>query len=303
MGSVKILALAGATVLTATAAMAADLPPPLPPPMPQYVHAPPVETGGWYLRGDVGVGKQDFKTFDHFQTNAAFVWPASWTIDQKQMGDTAFVGFGVGYAWNNWMRFDFTGEYRMSAKFKAIGSYTEFCPTGRCFDVYDGSHFAIVALANAYIDLGTWWCLTPFVGVGVGAVQHTVSGLTDVGYISGPGTTGFGLASANFTKTNLAWAAHAGLTYNVTNNLKLEFAYRYLNMGSVNTPVIDCSGNGCVNSGGPRASYALTNFDSHDFKIGMRWMLQPDVQVAPQPLYNPPPPPVYSPPPPLMRRG
>jgi hypothetical protein len=50
---------------------------------------------------------------------------------------------------------------------------------------------------------------------------------------------------------------------------------------------------------------------SHDLKIGMRWMLQPDV-VA-QPVYAPPPPPAYVPPPPvyqpqysqppLMRRG
>lgn len=301
MGSVKMLALAGAAVTISTAALAADLPPPLPPPMPQYIQAPPVETGGWYLRGDVGVGKQDFRTFDHFQQNTVFVWPASWTIDQKDMGDTAFVGFGVGYAWNNWMRFDFTGEYRMKSKFKTIGSYTEFCPSGRCFDVYDGSHAAIVALANVYIDMGTWWCLTPFIGGGIGVAHHQVSGLTDVGYISGPGTTGFGLASTSSSQTNLAWAAHAGLTYNVTNNFKVEFAYRYLNMGTVNTPTIDCAGSGCTGTGGPRAYYTLTQFTSQDFKIGMRWMLQPDV-AAPQHVYAPPPP-VYTPPPPLMRRG
>jgi hypothetical protein len=34
----------------------------------------------------------------------------------------------------------------------------------------------------------------------------------------------------------------------------------------------------------------MTNFDSHDIKIGMRWMLAPDV-------------PVYAPPPTLSRRG
>src|SRR5262249_35456702 len=157
MGPVKMLALAGAAALASTAALAADLPPPM-----QPVYAPPpVETGGWYLRGDVGVGNQSFKSYDFTQTNAASgaAWPASWRIDLHDLKETAFVGFGVGYAWNSWLRFDVTGEYRADVKFKAVGSYTEFCPTGRCFDAYDGDHSAIVALANVYIDLGTWWCL------------------------------------------------------------------------------------------------------------------------------------------------
>ncbi len=55
----------------------------MPPPMVAYPPAPaPVETG-WYLRGDVGVGVQSFGSFDHSQTNAAFVWPASWSIVQQ----------------------------------------------------------------------------------------------------------------------------------------------------------------------------------------------------------------------------
>ena len=78
----------------------------------------------WYLRGDVGVGVQSFKSFDFTQTNAATggAWPASWRIDQKDIKDTAFVGAGVGYQWNSWLRFDVTGEYRADVKFKAVGS-------------------------------------------------------------------------------------------------------------------------------------------------------------------------------------
>src|SRR5882672_6281171 len=122
MGVAKILALAGASALMSTAALAADFPPPLPPP--QYVQAPPADTGGWYLRGDVGVGAQSFKSFDFHQTNAASgaVWPASWRIDQKDIKDTFFVGAGFGYQWNNWLRIDATAEYRADVKFKAVGS-------------------------------------------------------------------------------------------------------------------------------------------------------------------------------------
>src|SRR6266545_3471127 len=76
----------------------------------------------------------------------------------KDIKDTVFIGGGVGYAWNNWFRTDVTAEYRADVKFKAVGSYAgaaDFCPGGRCFDLYDGDHSAIVVLANAYFDLGS----------------------------------------------------------------------------------------------------------------------------------------------------
>ena len=274
-----ILALAGATVLLSTAANAADLPPPLPMPMVQPVA---VVTGGWYVRGDVGIAQKSFSDFDHHQTNPAFNWPASWRIDQKDMADAAFVGFGVGYAWNNWLRFDVTGEYRMKEWFKVIGSYD--CVGVRCFDVYEGHHSNWLVLANAYIDLGTWWCLTPFVGAGIGTAYHKFSGVSDLGLISNNGGAGFGYASADSSKWNLAWALHAGVAYNVTNNFKVELGYRYVNMGSIETSVIDCASVGCVNTGGPRAYYSLTNYYSQDIKIGFRWMLQPDVVPLPPPM-------------------
>jgi opacity protein-like surface antigen len=282
-----MLALAGAAaLLTTTAAVAADFPPAMPAPMPHVVRAP--DTGGWYLRGDIGVGNQDFDNFAHHPTNPLFVWPASWRIDQKDMKSQTFIGVGVGYAWNNWLRFDVTGEYRSKVPFKVVGSYTDFCPGGaRCFDVYDGNHSAWVGLINAYLDLGTWWCVTPFIGAGVGFAHHTVFSHTDVGYIA-DGTSAFGFADKDYSKTNFAWAVHAGLAYEVTPKFKVEMAYRYLNMGDVQTSVINCNGAGCAGNG-PRAYYTMNSFDSHDIKFGMRWLLQPE----PQPVYAPP----------LMRRG
>ena len=126
MRSLKIALLAGAAIAAAfTSANAADLGPIMQ--APRMIQPAQVEemTGGWYLRGDIGVGAQNFKEFDHTQTNQAFVWPASWRIDQRDINDTAFVGFGVGYVWNSWLRFDATAEYRTKSKFNALGSYTE----------------------------------------------------------------------------------------------------------------------------------------------------------------------------------
>jgi opacity protein-like surface antigen len=282
------LALAGAAAMMSSVAFAADFPPILPPAQP--VLQAPASESGWYLRGDVGVSAQRFQSFDHFQTNAAFVWPASWAIVQKQTDDSAFVDFGVGYAVNNWLRFDLTGEHRESAKFKVIGSYKEFCPGGgspTCFDQYDGSHAAEVFMLNAYLDLGTWWCLTPFVGVGVGGAWNSVTSVTDLGIVN-TNAPGFGFSGADASNWNLAWSAQAGLAYNVSSNLKLEFAARYLNLGSVKTPIVNCSSAGCTGTGGPAAYYTLTNFDSLDFKLGFRWLFQPE-------------PPAYQPP--LIRKG
>ncbi len=281
MGNIKSFVLAGAAVFASIPAFAADLAPlmqrgPMMAPVAE-------EFGGWYLRGDVGVGSQSFDSFDFTQTNAATggAFPASFRIDQKGINDTAFVGFGIGYQFNSWLRADVTGEYRASSKFKSIASYTEFCPGGRCFDVYDGSHQANVFMANAYIDLGTWWCLTPFIGAGAGFAQHNITGLTDVGYITGPGASALGFPQTDRTEWKFAWAVHAGLAYSVTNNVKLELAYRYLNMGDAVTSEINCGGGGCnVVGGGPRAFYTLTNMSSQDIKLGVRWMFN-EPSVAP----------------------
>ena len=114
MVSVKsFIAAAAAIVVSSTAVYAADMP--APPPEMVYQPAPCCGTGGWYLRGDIGIGVQTFSEFDFTQTNSAFVWPSSWQIVQKNIQDTAIFGLGVGYVVNNWLRVDVTGEYRTEA--------------------------------------------------------------------------------------------------------------------------------------------------------------------------------------------
>jgi opacity protein-like surface antigen len=271
-------------MMTIPAAHAADLPPI----MQRIMPVADDFASGWYLRGDVGVGMQKFSRFDHTATNTAFVWPASWNIDHKGISDAIFVGAGVGYQFNSWLRFDVTGEYRATSRVHAVGRYTgvaDFCAGGGvCFDVYDGNHSSAVFLANAYLDLGTWWRLSPFVGAGVGTARHQISDLWDLG-LNSDGTTGRGFANS-YAKWNFAWAVHAGVAYDVSRNLKVELAYRYLNMGNVRTGIVDCVGCG---AGGPLAYYTLHGLDSHDIKLGLRWMLD-----------APPPPP---PPAPLVTKG
>jgi len=297
MVSVRLFISAAATTLIATGAFAADMQ--LPPPQPQYqpppmMYAPPPVVqqplGGWYLRGDVGVGMQSFNSFDHSQVNSGFIWPASWSIVQKDMGDTSIFGVGVGYEFNNWFRADVTTEYRTKAMWKATGSYTNSCAGGgTCFDVTQGNMSSAVVMANAYIDLGTWWCLTPYVGAGLGGAYNRITGLQDLG-LNSDGTTGFGFTTSDSGSWDFAWNAQAGLTYNVTNNFKVDLNARYLRLGSPVTSEVFCQNTPSC----PGALYTLSNTSSWDFRIGLRWMLQPEtppMMMAPAPMQ------------PLMSRG
>jgi opacity protein-like surface antigen len=325
MVRVRYLFAALAAIIVSTTAHAADMPLPAP----QIVYQQPVccDTGRWYLRGDVGVGVQTFSAFNHSQTNSAFVRPPSWTIVQQDIQDTAIFGMGIGYAWNSWLRFDVTGEYRTKAGFKATGSYTDFCSGATCFDINTGNISSAVFLGNAYVDLGTWWCLTPFIGAGVGGARNMISGVQDQGIIGSNGTVGFGYTFNDSAQWNLAWDVTAGLSYNVNENLKIDFSWRYLNMGSPQTAVVHCQNTAAC----PGAFYTLQNFSANDFRVGLRWLFPaggfggfgggfaaqpafapaaaqyvpaPAPQYAPPPQYVPAPGPQYQyMQPPLSSRG
>jgi opacity protein-like surface antigen len=277
--------------------------------------------GGWYLRGDIGIGVQTFSSFNFTQTNTAFAWPSTWAIVQQDIQDTTIFGLGVGYEFNNWLRMDVTGEYRTKAAVKATGSYSgASCPgggaaVGTCFDVNTGNYSAAVFMVNAYVDLGTWWCLTPYIGAGIGGAYNTISGMQDNGIISN-GSVGFGYAATDNSSLSFAWNVQLGLTYNVNNNFKVDFNWRYLNLGSPQSAIVECQNT----SSCPAAFYTFKDMTSLDFRIGFRWLLQPDGGVgvmsmmapqpvyAPQPMYAPQqyvPAPQYAPPPqpPLPSRG
>jgi opacity protein-like surface antigen len=255
-----------AALLAASAAQAADFsqPPQVYSQPPQVIESP---AEGWYLRGHVGVGMNGAYTLDYLPAPAnvgngfAFV--------HNSIGDTFFIGGGVGYEWNNWLRFDATAEYRAKSRVYAFGTYP---PNG--LDIYEGHLKSWVFLTNAYVDLGTWNCLTPFLGVGIGAANNTMVGLSDV---NPNGGYGFG---RNPSEWHLAYALHAGIAYNVSKNFKVDLAYRYLNYGSI-TDTVDCAG-GCNPD-----SFKFGKLYSHDIMLGLRWTCC-DVATPPRYVYTPP---------------
>ncbi|HEX3441465.1 MAG TPA: outer membrane beta-barrel protein [Pseudolabrys sp.] len=265
--------------LASSTAQAADYSQPLPAPQqPIYVQPPPPQNfgDGWYLRGQVGVAMNSKPSLEYTtETNA--------TLQHNDIADSSFIGGGVGYEWNNWLRFDATAEYRAKSQVNALVTY----PPGG-IDQYQGYLKSWVFLANAYVDLGTWECFTPFIGFGVGGAYNTLSDFTDV---NPNGGYGFG---RNPSEWHFAYALHAGVAYNVSKNLKIEMAYRYLNYGSI-TDTVDCSVT-CTHD-----QFKFDKLTSQDIMLSFRWSFCCDLPPPePRYVYTPP---AYTPPPPLRSRG
>ena len=282
MGNTRLLAAAAAAVLLGMpAARAADLGPPPPPcsmtPTAPGCAAPVAEYSGWYLRGDIGMSNQSVSSLDNVGVNAgATVSTPFLTFDSAPIFD-----IGIGYQVNNWLRFDATAEYRANAHFH--GQQVLSAPGIILPDDYNASKNEWLFLANAYIDLGTWWGVTPFVGAGIGGSYNTIKSFTDVGATQVFGNTILSTTyGADASKWNFAWAAYAGLSYQVTPTFAVEMSYRYLSLGDATTGPTNSFDGVTVVNGTP---FVFKDLTSQDVRIGFRWLF------------------AEPPPPPLQRRG
>lgn len=281
MGSVRIAALAAvaALAIASGAAVAADFPcqpqypgGPMPPhcacqpqfpggPVPPHCMAPPPppvieEFGGWYIRGDIGMTNQ--AVGELFQAN--FPTTPGLVVIDKNFEAGMLFGVGVGYKWNNWLRFDVTGEYRGETGFHGLDTWND--GTAR-FNNYTGKKSEWLFLANVYADLGTWSGFTPFIGAGLGFSRIGIHSLRDLG-TDGTNVT-LGTAGSAFT-WNFAYALHAGVSWELTKHTSLEFAYRYTYLGDgISGPIRAFDGSSTI------SGLEFRDIDSHDLKLAFRY--------------------------------
>jgi opacity protein-like surface antigen len=267
MRSVKSLVAASAASLLSTMAFAADLPIAAPP-----VYAPLPEFGGWYLRGDIGFSNQIVQNV--LDTNP-LAYNNLLVSQTSGFGSAGIYDVGFGYQFNNWFRVDFTGQYRGKSNFTGldvitgIGPFAGFVGT----DSYTATKSEWLFLANGYVDLGTWWCVTPFIGAGIGTARVSIANFTDTGDFINGGLQAhsFNYAGAS-SQWNFAWAAHAGLAYHVSPGFTVELAYSFVSLGSgITGPTY--SFDQVTNT--THAPFAFRNIYSNDVTLGMRWSLEP----------------------------
>ena len=305
MARLKALVLAGGAMLAVSGlvmpnlAVAADL---LPPP-PALEPAPPMASpdfGGWYLRSDVGMAVSNGTPSMVVSPDPLIGAPAGAfnSFYNPTISASSLFDVGVGYQINNWLRMDVTGEYRGGSHFQVLEQVGVPSTSSQFADFYRGNLSSMVGLVNGYVDAGTWYGITPYVGAGVGVARNTLSGVTDTGFAypggGAPGSPTGGYLD-NGSKTNFAWALMAGLDFNVTQNLKLDIGYRYLNLGKFTSGASHCfngtgqgGGFSVANCGGSGYTLASTNnLSSSDFRLGLRWMLG---DSTPAPSYAAPAP-------------
>jgi len=258
MGSCRKLSLAVAGLaFSATAAFAADI---IEPPVyePEVV---PVAVGGWYLRGDIGMSAQQLHGG---LQNASFATAGTLQfLDSGNFSAAPTFQVGVGYQFSDWLRSDFTVQYRGKADFSALDRYdTTSDGTWDGTNDYTAKKSEWLFLANAYWDMGTWAGVTPYLGAGIGASRNTISDFRDVNVPTNGVAYG-----ATHTEWNLAWALHAGLGFQINDRLTLDLGYSFLHLG-------DAQSGDLIAYDGTNTTYNPMIFDSltsHDFKFGLRY--------------------------------
>jgi opacity protein-like surface antigen len=227
-----------------SAAFAADMRGPMPVPM----AGPPVEEffSSWYVRLDGG-----FRA-NNLSTGQALGIPFA-TTDYKNSGT---IGGGIGYKWN-WFRGDVTFDYGNAPKFSGTTFANAALNAPYTVTAKIGTY---TTLANAYIDMGTWWGFTPYIGGGIGATYLKPSGfaLTDTTF-----TTYRSLTPD--AKWAFSWAGTAGVSYAFSPTFLLDASYRYLSLGEARS---------MVNVQPPPVSdVTYGNLTAQEFRLGLRYLI------------------------------
>jgi opacity protein-like surface antigen len=227
MFGIRAVAVATFVLWFCVGARAADVPSL---PFPDVVTSPSyVEeyTSGWYLRGDAG-----------FRWNRVDSVTSVTPVSNSRIDDSFAFGGGFGYK-ASWFRADLTIDYGLRMLYHADGTpnvSVKVQPT--------------LMFGNAYLDLGTWFGFTPYVGAGVGAAYLRMYDYA---------LSGVAVPTVQPTHNwNFAWAYMAGLSYTVSPRFLIDVGYRRVMMGDAHV------------KGDP---LILKDISAHEVRAGLRWLL------------------------------
>lgn len=245
-------------------AFAADIYEPTPEPA-TVIEAPevtPVQTNGWYIRGDLGYRWNGDVDAEYITYGP----PPGTDLLEGDLKGAMSVGGGVGYQANDYFRTDLTADYWFDADFN--GS------TGGGLTQDQSSMNALLLLANAYVDLGTYGKFTPYVGAGIGGAHIKWDNLTN----TPPGIEHEGASSWRF-----AVAAMVGGSYCLTKNLSLDGGYRFTHI----------EGGRMFEQVGTEPGPGFDDgFNVHEVRAGLRYALGGNAKGCAEPeavAYEPPP--------------
>lgn len=156
--------------------------------------------------------------------------------DVSLAGRSRSYGGGPGWSMGGGIGYRFLPNWRIDAT----------------IDVVNHSRLGeTVLLGNLYWDIGTFGRWTPFIGVGIGAAQLTISDDAPIAAAAG---------SLQRTEWNAAWSLMAGTSWELAPNLLVNTGYRYLNLGA---PSFDIAGR--------PFDLRFSGVQEHQLRIGLRY--------------------------------
>lgn len=205
--------------------------------------------------------------------------PSTGTFATGTLKSAFSAGAGVGYQINQHFRTDLTADWLSSSNFR--GSTNGFCGVAQtpCTSTDTSSYSALLLLANAYVDIGTWHGVTPYVGAGIGGAWvkwDTLHNSDSDGDFFHNGGKGW----------RFAYALMAGASYCLTDRVKLDVGYRYSHINGGKMFDYDS-----ISNVGPGYDNGI---NVHEVRGGLRYQFgRSDCAPPPEP-YVPEPEPVYT---------
>ena len=266
MGSAKKLSVVTAVLLASTAfAQAADIiEPPVVEVVPEVV---PIAVSGWYLRGDVGYAHMATKGVSYYQGSPTLTG----SFDRHDIGSAWSLSGGIGYQVTDYFRTDWTLTHYFSTDFDGASALNVPCSANalETCDYSDTGNIGVTAvLANAYLDLGNYAGFTPYVGAGLGGAMVHWSDVRNVERCDAGATcTGPFIDSVHdgHGSWRFAYALHAGMSYDLTSNMKLDAGYTFTHIEGGRMFDFE-SGN--ANSGQQGFDHGIK---IHSVRAGVRW--------------------------------
>jgi opacity protein-like surface antigen len=195
---------------------------------------------GWYLRGDLGYGWNSGG-------------PSASNITRERYSSSYDGTFGFGYKYQ-WFRADLTYDRAGQTKVGATTAVATSQPQ------YTAKINAQTVLVNGYVDFGTWSGFTPYAGGGVGAAM-----LKSVNYVDTTVSPSILDVMGQGKHENFAWAAMAGVAYQVAPSWLIDVGYRYISLGNVPSS----SG-----AGTQTAAVVFKSQHSNEARIGVRYLFE-----------------------------
>lgn len=228
MSSLKKITFATAALLAGTAfSNAADL---YQEPVVEVV--PEVRTvavGGWYLRGDIGYSHNSVDGVKYYQG----VPTLTGEFEKHDLGGNWSLGAGIGYQATDYFRMDVTVDHAFHADFDGSSARNAGCslvtpgPSGTCSYKDNGDLAITTVMANAYLDLGNYSGFTPYVGAGIGGASLHWGDVTNTEIDDDDSSNRASSKHDGYGDWRFAYALHAGVAYDLTQNMKLDAGYTY----------------------------------------------------------------------------